>query len=68
MTDATDGRPEVLREAVAAEAFGIVEAPLSARERIANIGAVSTGSAAPAPAYGYAPQPTGVSLWILYRR
>jgi len=40
MTDATDGRPEVLREAVAAEAFGIVEAPLSARERIANIGAV----------------------------
>ena len=33
-----------------------------------HIGAVSTGSAAPAPAYGYAPQPTGVSLWILYRR
>jgi hypothetical protein len=36
--------------------------------RIANIGAVPTGAAAPNPAYGYAPAPTGVSLWILYRR
>ena len=35
--------------------------------RIANIGAVPTGGAAPAQ-YGYAPAPTGVSLWILYRR
>jgi NitT/TauT family transport system permease protein len=40
MTDATTGRTEVLREPVAAGAFGIVEAPLSTRERIANIGAV----------------------------
>jgi hypothetical protein len=36
--------------------------------RIANIGAVSTGQGAPNPAYGYAPPPTGVTLWILYRR
>jgi hypothetical protein len=36
--------------------------------RIANIGAVPTGSGAPNPAYGYAPPPTGVTLWIVYRR
>jgi hypothetical protein len=36
--------------------------------RIANIGAVPTGQGAPNPAYGYAPPPTGVTLWILYRR
>jgi hypothetical protein len=37
--------------------------------RIANIGAVPTAAAPVNPAYGYgAPAPTGVSLWILYRR
>ena len=37
--------------------------------RIANIGAVSTSPAIPAQAYGYgAPTPTGVTLWIVYRR
>ena len=35
--------------------------------RIANIGAVPT-TPAPAQPYGYAPQPTGVAMWILYRR
>jgi hypothetical protein len=35
--------------------------------RIANIGAVPTTPAAAQP-YGYAPQPTGVAMWILYRR
>jgi NitT/TauT family transport system permease protein len=33
-------RPEIVREPVASSAFGIVEAPLSAWERITNIGAV----------------------------
>ena len=37
--------------------------------RIANIGAVATAAAPANPAYGYgAPAPTGVALWILYRR
>jgi hypothetical protein len=36
--------------------------------RIVNIGAVPVGGPAAAPAYGYAPPPTGVSLWIVYRR
>jgi hypothetical protein len=36
--------------------------------RIANIGAVATTPPAAAPAYGYAPAPTGVTLWILYRK
>jgi hypothetical protein len=36
--------------------------------RIANIGAVATTPPAAAPAYGYAPQPTGVTLWVLYRK
>jgi hypothetical protein len=35
--------------------------------RIANIGAVPTTPAVAQP-YGYAPQPTGVSMWVLYRR
>jgi len=35
--------------------------------RIANIGAVPTAAPAAQP-YGYAPQPTGVAMWILYRR
>ncbi|MBS0325453.1 MAG: ABC transporter permease [Proteobacteria bacterium] len=33
-------RPEIVREPVAAGAFGIVQKPLSARERITNVGAV----------------------------
>ena len=33
-------RPEILREPVAADAFGIVQKPLSASERVFNIGAV----------------------------
>jgi NitT/TauT family transport system permease protein len=33
-------RPEIVREPVATDAFGIVEKPLSAWERVANIGAV----------------------------
>jgi len=36
--------------------------------RIANIGAVPTAAAPAAQPYGYAPQPTGVTMWILYRR
>jgi hypothetical protein len=37
--------------------------------RIANIGAVPTVVAPVNPAYGYStPPPTGVALWILYRR
>lgn len=37
--------------------------------RITNIGAVPTAAAPVNPAYGYgAPAPTGVALWILYRR
>jgi hypothetical protein len=36
--------------------------------RIENIGAVTTGTAAPNPAYGYAPPPTGVALWVIYRK
>jgi hypothetical protein len=35
--------------------------------RIANIGAVPTSAPAAQP-YGYAPQPTGVTMWVLYRR
>ena len=36
--------------------------------RIANIGAVPTAAAPAAQPYGYAAQPTGVTMWILYRR
>jgi hypothetical protein len=36
--------------------------------RIANLGAVATTPPAASPAYGYAPTPTGVTIWILYRR
>jgi hypothetical protein len=36
--------------------------------RIANIGAVATTAPPAAQAYGYAPAPTGVALWILYRK
>ena len=36
--------------------------------RIANIGAVATTAPAAAPAYGYTPAPTGVTLWVLYRK
>jgi hypothetical protein len=36
--------------------------------RIANIGAVATTPPAAAPAYGYAPTPTGATIWILYRK
>ena len=38
--DGLAARPEVVREPVAAGALGIVEAPLSPGERVANIGAV----------------------------
>ena len=34
------GRPEILREPIATEAFGIVQKPLSTWERITNVGAV----------------------------
>jgi len=34
------GRPEILREPIATEAFGIVQKPLSTWERISNVGAV----------------------------
>jgi NitT/TauT family transport system permease protein len=40
MNEATAVRAEILREPVPPGAFGIVEAPLSTRERIANIGAL----------------------------
>lgn len=34
------GRPEILREPIASEAFGIVQKPLSTWEKITNVGAV----------------------------
>ena len=38
--DAPPARPEILREPVSSSAFGIVEKPLSAWERITNVGAL----------------------------
>jgi len=38
--EAPPARPEILREPVSASAFGIVEKPLSAWERITNVGAL----------------------------
>ena len=40
VTDAPRARAEIVREPVSASAFGIVEKPLSAFERIANVGAL----------------------------
>jgi NitT/TauT family transport system permease protein len=40
MSDAFPDRPEIVHAPVAASAFGIVEKPLSAWERIANVDAV----------------------------
>ena len=34
------GRPEILREPIATEAFGIVQKPLSTWEKVTNVGAV----------------------------
>ena len=36
--------------------------------RIVNIGAVSTTPAAAPATFGYQPQPTGVTIWVMYRR